>query len=101
MEADFNFANHLYFGKQMKASAETYNIPPDDTFRSREYTSSIEVALCRLIFFDLVRQLKSIAVLGFYGAQTRYNRVVHSFTSMAAREICVPRTIINTLILET
>ena len=70
MEADFNFANHLYFGKRLKALAEEHNILPDDTFGSRENNSSIEVSLCRLLFFDLVLQLKFNAALGSYDAQT-------------------------------
>ena len=64
MEADFNFANHLFFGKRLRASAEENNIFSQDTFGSRENNSSIEVSLCRLLFFDMVRQLKFNAALG-------------------------------------
>ena len=98
MEADFNFANHLFFGKRLRASAEKHNIFPDDTFGSRENNSSIEVSLCRLLFFDLVRQLKFNAALGSYDAQTCYDRVVHSFTSMVSRAVGMPIALINTML---
>ena len=98
MEADFNFANQLYFGKRLTASAEEHGVIPDDTFGSRKDNSSIEVSLCRLLFFDLIRQLKFNAVLGSYDAQSCYDRVVHSFTSMAARAMGIPMKIINTML---
>ena len=98
MEADFNFANHLYFGRRMKAAAEEHGVIPEDTFGSRENKSSIEVSLCRMLFFDLVRQLKFNAVLGSYDAQSCYDRVVHSFTSMAVRAMGIPMQIINTML---
>lgn len=98
MEADFNFANHLYFGRRMKAAAEEHGVIPDDTFGSRENKSSIEVSLCRMLFFDLVRQLRFNVVLGSYDAQSCYDRVVHSFTSMAVRAMGITMQIINTML---
>ena len=97
MEADFNFASHLYFGKRLKASAEEHNIIPDDAFASTENNSSIEVSLCRFLFFDLVRQLKFNAAFGSYDAHKCYDCVVHSFTSMAARAVGTSIAIINTI----
>ena len=98
MEANFNFANHLCFGKRLKASVEDNNILSDDAFVSRENSSSIEVSLFRLLFFDLVRQLKFNAALGSYDVHTCYDCVVHSFTSMAARAVGMPMAIINTML---
>ena len=55
MGADFNFVNHLYFGKQMKVSAKKHKILLYDAFGGGEYISPAEVTLCILLFFDLVR----------------------------------------------
>ena len=97
-KADFTFVNHLYFGKRLKAAAEEHHVIPDDTFRSREENSSIEVSLCKLLFFDLVRKLKFNAALGSYDAQSCYDRVAHSYTSMSARAVGIPIQITNTML---
>lgn len=90
MEANFNFVNHLYFGKRLNASAEEHHIIPDNTFGSREDNSTIEASLRWLLFFDLVWQLKFNAALGSYNAQSCYDRVVHSFSSIVVSAVGAP-----------
>ena len=46
----------------------------------------------------MVRQLKFNAALGSYDAQTCYDRVVHSFTSMVSRAVGMPIALINTML---
>ena len=53
MEADFNFANMLYFGKRMTIAANKQLVTREQ-FAVKNNTS-VEVALCRMLFFDLVR----------------------------------------------
>lgn len=50
MEAYFNFANKICFGRRLKLKTGAHNIIPQDLFESREDHSSIEVALCRFMF---------------------------------------------------
>lgn len=50
-----------------------------------------------LYVFDLVRQLRYNACLGLYDAQSCYDRIVHSYTSAAARAVGTPKNIINTM----
>ena len=90
MEADFNFGNKLLLGKRMVQAAEKLNFIPQDNFGSRNNKSAPEVCVCRLLFFDIVRLSKLNAALGSYDAQTCYDRVVHSLTSMIAQSVGVP-----------
>ena len=85
MEADFNFANRLYFGRKLCDVAEAAKILPPDQFGSRKEHSAKEVAICRALFLDIVRQKKWNAALGSYNAQNFYDRVAHSFSSLTTQ----------------
>ena len=90
MEADFNFGNKLLFGQRMVKAAEKAKVLPDDSFGSRKNKSSQEFFICRLLFFDIVRLSKHNAALGSYDAQTCYDRVVHSLTSLVGESVGMP-----------
>jgi hypothetical protein len=55
MEADFNFANKLFLGKQMMDSAETQDTIPEEIFARRGH-QAIEVGICRDLTFDIMLQ---------------------------------------------
>ena len=90
MEADFNFGNKLLFGQRMVKAAEDANALPHDSFGSRKNKNSQEVFICRLLFFDIVRLSKHNDALGSYDAQTCYDRVVHSLTSLVGESVGMP-----------
>ena len=98
MEADFNFGNTVYMGRRMIKTAEALQVIPKETFGGRNDACPIEVPLCRLMFFDLVRQKKFNAALGSYDAQTCYDRVAHNFTSLAVQSVGTPAPIIITML---
>ena len=77
MEADFNFANKLLFGSRLMRQAEDHDVLPRENYGSRHDHCSIEIALARLLFFDLVRQRKVSAALASVDAHTCYDRIVH------------------------
>ena len=97
MEADFNFANKVYFGKRMIAAADK-SIISKEQFAVKN-NSSVEVALCRLLFFDIVRQTKYNAALGSYDAAQCYDCMTHSFISLAAQSVGTPTAMIGTMLL--
>lgn len=98
MEADFNFGNRLILGKNMVKGLEKMKVFPPDSFGSRSNLCSIEVPVCRALFFDVVRQRKYNAALGSYDAQSCYDRVVHSFTSMVCQAVGVPQYTIDCML---
>ena len=97
MEAYFNFGNKLHIGRRMIKAANNNQVIPSDTFGSKNGSCAIEVALCRTLFFDIVRQKKFNVDLGYYDAHTCYDRVVHSYTSLANQSAGTPRPIIFTM----
>ena len=94
MEADFNFANSLYFGKRALDSANKQDLITHNTFGSKRNSCPIEVPICRLMFFDMVRQMKRNASLGSFDAQTCYDRIAHSFLSLVAQAVGTPQPLI-------
>ena len=98
MEADFNFGNRLIIGKKMVQGLEKKQFFPQDSFGSRNNLCAIEVPVCRALFFDVVRQRKYNAALGSYDAQSCYDRVVHSFTSMVCQAVGVPQNTIDCML---
>ena len=94
MEADFNFANSLYFGKRTLEIANKQDLIKHDTFGSKNNSCPIEVPLCRLMFFDMVRQMKRNAALGSFDAQTCYDRIAHAFLSLVVQAVGTPQPLI-------
>ena len=64
MEADFSFANEIYFGQRMIEEARE-NLLPAEQFAVKN-SSSVEVVVCRSLFFDIVRQRKYNSALISY-----------------------------------
>ena len=91
MEADFNFANKLLFGSRMIHRAEQRKVLPIENYGSRNDHCSIEIALSRLLFFDVVRQRRCSAALASVDAHTCYDRIVHSFFSLGSQALGMPR----------
>jgi len=98
MEADFNFANALYFGKRTMEMAKKSDIITNDTFGSKQDSCPIEVPMCRMLFFDLVRQTRRNASLGSFDAQSCYDRIAHSFLSLVAQAVGTPQPLIITML---
>ena len=99
MEADFNFANKLLFGSRMMHQAEEHGVLPAENFGSRHDHCSIEISLSRLLFFDVVRQRRYSAALASVDAHTCYDRIVHSFFSLACQAFGMPRGPLTAMLL--
>lgn len=79
-------------------TATEHNVILDETFGGRSDACPIEVPLCRLMYFDLVRQKKFNAALGSYDAQSCYDSVARNFTSLAIKSVGTPARIIVTML---
>ena len=69
-----------------------------EAFGSRKALYSLEVAVCRELFFNIIRQRKVNITLGLYDAQSCYDTVVHSLTSMVCQSIGVPQATIDCML---
>lgn len=82
MEADFNFANKLVFGKKMVDNMEGAGVIPPEAMGSRKDMVAIEVLILRRIIFDLSCAQRQSGCLASVDAKTCYDQVTHSITSM-------------------
>ena len=94
MEADFNMTNSIYYGERALDSANNQDLITHNTFGSKRISCPIKDHLCRLLFFDMVRQMKFNASLGSFDAQTCYDIIAHSFLSLVAQAVGTPQPLI-------
>ena len=90
MEADFNFANKLIFGSRMVHTATRNGEIPPELFGSLQGKEAIEVAIGRRLTADLSRQRRTPLAMSSVDAQTCYDRMVHSVTSICCQRWRVP-----------
>jgi len=99
MEADFNFGNRLLFSNKMVNDIESKGTIPSDSF-ARSGMCANDIPACRSLFSDIVRQRKHNASLGSYDAQSCYDQIVHSFTSMVAQSVGFTQPTIDCMLIE-
>ena len=81
-EADFNF-NNKTLAKRMMASAEKAGVIAPEQYGSRNGMNAIECALNKRLMFDILRQTKRPAGICSCDLHSCYDRIVHSFASLA------------------
>jgi len=99
MEADFNFANKLFFGKQMMEWAEDHDEFPDECFGSRKGRSAINAAINRELSLDLMRQKQTPGTIIAVDAMQCYDQMAHSIVSMLAQCLTMMIEVIVCLLL--
>ena len=95
-EADYNFNNKI-LGKRMMYHAERENILAPEQYGSRRNKTAIECALNKRLMFDLLRQTKRPAGICSCDLKSCYDRIVHSFASMAMQRAGAPTAAIESM----
>ena len=95
-EADFNFNNKI-LAKRMMHIAEDENILAPEQYGSRNKMSAIECALNKRLMFDILRQTKKPAGICSCDLHSCYDRVVHSFASLAMQRAGAPASAIASM----
>ena len=101
-EADFNFNNKI-LGKLTLQVAEEKGAIAKEQYGSRKGRSSIDHALNKRLFYDIVRQSRRPAALCSNDAKSCYDRIVHTVAILAYRQLgiahppmeCMIKTIQN------
>lgn len=99
MEADFNFANKLFFGRRMLHWAEDHNEVPIECFGSRNGHKAIDVAINRCLFLDIARLKRRPSTLTSADANCCYDRMAHSIASLATQRLALALETITCLLL--
>ena len=80
MEADFNAANKIVYGERMLSNVRRHKLMPDEIF-SEKGRMADDGGLSKVIFYDIVRQLRTAAAISSVDASNCYDRVVHAIAS--------------------
>ena len=96
-EADFNFNNKV-LGRRMMQSAESHGVLASEQYGSRKMMSAIECALNKRLMFDILRQLKRSAGICSCDLQSCYDRIIHSFASVAMQRAGAPLPAIESML---
>ena len=88
-EADFNFNNKI-LGMRMMQEAEKNKVLAREQYGSRKKKTAIECALNKRLTFDILRQIKVPAGICSCDLKSCYDRIVHSFASLAMQRAGAP-----------
>ena len=98
LEADFNFANKLYFGSRMIRRAQQDNLIPEECFGGIRHRNPHQLGLVRKCLIDLATiSLTTIAIASVDAAQC-YDRIQHTAASLACQAWGVPLAIMHTIL---
>ena len=89
MEADFNFANKTIFGNRMLDNVRKHNLMPDEIFSEKGRTAD-DGALSKILFYDIVRQLRIPAAIASVDAAQCYDSIAYAVASMVSQSFGVP-----------
>ena len=95
-QPDFNFGNKA-IGRQMMRQAEELGLIPESQYGSRHGKSAAQQLLNKVCLFELARAQQ--VPLGYCStdAKSCYDRIVHSFASLAMRKWGVPKVVAQTM----
>ena len=89
LEGDCNMYNKVIFGVRMLDNAYSAGVIPRENHAQRGSTA-LEVAFLRLLTLDISRQRRHFMALASVDAANCYDRVGHSFLSLACRAMGLP-----------
>ena len=81
MEADFNAGNKIVYGERMLGNVRKYRLMPDEIFSERNRMAD-DGGLTKVLFYDVVRQLRTVAAIASVDASNCYDRVAHAIASL-------------------
>ena len=97
MEADFNTANKIIFGKRMMDVIREYGLMPDEIY-SEQGKMADDGSLAKILFYDIVRQSQVSAAIASIDAANCYDSIAHTVVSMVFDAFGVSTTAIETML---
>jgi hypothetical protein len=88
-EADFN-QNNKQLGRMMMKRAESAHLIAEEQYGSRKNRAAIDQCLNRQLSTDIFRQKRITGAFVATDALSCYDRIVHSFASLAMQRVGVP-----------
>ena len=97
MEADFNASNKVIYGVRMLANVRKYKLMPEEVYSERNRLAE-DGTLSKVLFYDIVRQLRRPAGLASVDADNCYDRIAHPMASMVFQSFGVPTPAIESML---
>jgi hypothetical protein len=89
MEADLNATNKVIYGIRMLHNMRKYKLMPEEIYSERNCLAD-DGTLSKVLFYDIVRQLRCPAGLALVDANNWYDCVAHPMASMVFQSFGVP-----------
>ena len=89
MEAEFNFANKNIYGGRMLDNVRKYNLVPEEVFSERKRMTD-NGTLAKVLFYDIVSQLRVSAGISSVNAENCYDSIAHAIESLVFQAFGVP-----------
>ena len=97
MEADFNFANKTIYGGRMLENVRKHNLMPEEIFSERNRMAD-DGTLAKVLFYDIVRQLRVSAGISSVDAANCYDSIAHAIASLVFQAFGVPEEAIAAML---
>jgi hypothetical protein len=97
MEADFNATNKVIYGVRMLANVRKYKLMPEEVYSERNRHTD-DGTLTKVLFYDIVQQLRRPAGLALVDADNCYNHIAHPMASMVFQSFGVPTPPIESML---
>jgi hypothetical protein len=97
MEADFNPTNKAIYGVCMLANMRKYKLMPEEVYSERNHLADDET-LSKVLFYDIVRQLRRPAGLALVDGDNCYDRIAHPMASIVFQSFGIPAPAIESML---
>jgi hypothetical protein len=95
MEADFNATNKIVYGNRLMKNVRKHNQMPDKIF-SKKNRMADDGTLCKILFYNITRQVRVPTAIASVDASNCYDRIAHTIASLMFQAFGVPSTAIKT-----
>jgi hypothetical protein len=97
MEADFNATNKTIYGIHMLANVRKYKLMPEEVYSKRNRLAD-DGTLSKVLFYDIVHQLRRPAGIASVDANNCYNHIAHPMALMVFQAFGVPTPAIESML---
>jgi hypothetical protein len=97
MEANFNATNKAVYGVRMLVNVRKYKLTPEEVYNERNHLAD-DKTLSKVLFYDIVRQLRRPAGLASVDTDNCYNQIAHPMASMVFQFVGVPTPAIDSML---
>ena len=97
MEANFNATNKTVYGMGMLANVREYKLMSEEVYSERNHLAD-DGTLSKVLFYDIVRQLRRPAGLASGDTDNCYNCIAHPMASMVFQSFGVPTPAVESML---